>query len=90
MFPYFLIVMYMQFLTYGYLHFFTVNWAVNQVGSVVIVKTDHIFIPLAIVMSGVMGLEGVLWAGPVADALAFVLAMILVIYELKKMKGAEA
>ena len=47
------------------------------------------FIPLAIVMSGVMGLEGVLWAGPVADTLAFVLAMILVIYELKKMKGAE-
>ena len=48
------------------------------------------FIPLAIIMSAVMGLEGVLWAGPVADAMAFVLAMILVVYELKKMKGAEA
>ena len=34
---------YVQFLTYGYLHFFAVNWTINQVSSVVIVKTNTIF-----------------------------------------------
>lgn len=45
------------------------------------------FIPLAIIMSKIIGLEGVLWAGPIADTLAFAIAMIFVINELRKMKG---
>lgn len=47
------------------------------------------FIPLAIIMAEIMGVEGVLWAGPMADALAFICAVVTVIYELNKMKREE-
>ncbi len=41
-------------------------------------------IPATMILCSVIGLNGVLWAGPVADGLAFVLALVLVIRELKK------
>lgn len=35
------------------------------------------------------GVEGALWAGPVADTLAFILAVIFVILEFRNMKNDE-
>ena len=50
-----------------------------------------ILIPAMIILSGIYGIMGVLSAGPVADGLAFVLAVILLIKETRNMKadGAE-
>lgn len=41
-------------------------------------------IPLAMVFPHIWGIDGVLWAGPAADILAFVLAFIIVFIELRK------
>ena len=38
----------------------------------------------------IFGVDGVLWAGPAADALAFILAAIIIIYEMKLLKTKEA
>ena len=50
-----------------------------------------ILIPSMIILSHIFGLMGVLYAGPVADGIAFVLAAILLIREVKylKVNGAE-
>ena len=50
-----------------------------------------ILIPSMIILSHIFGLMGVLYAGPVADGIAFVLAAILLIREVKHLKanGAE-
>ncbi len=50
-----------------------------------------ILIPAMIILSHIFGLMGVLYAGPVADGIAFVLAAILLIREVKHLKanGAE-
>lgn len=42
-------------------------------------------IPEAIILPVFLGVEGVLWAGPLEDGLACGLAMVLIIYEIKKM-----
>lgn len=51
-----------------------------------------ILIPSMIILSHIFGLMGVLYAGPVADGIAFVLAAILIIREVKHLKanGGEA
>ena len=41
-------------------------------------------IPATMILCSIIGLNGVLWAGPVADGLAFVLALVLVVREIKK------
>ena len=46
-------------------------------------------IPLAIVMPRFWGIDGVLWAGPVADTLAFILAGIIVFSELRKFNHSK-
>ena len=43
-------------------------------------------VPAAIVLPMFMGVEGVLWSGPVADGLAFILALVLILYEINKLK----
>lgn len=51
------------------------------------------FVPPAIILPQFLGVKGVLWTGPVADGLAFVLSLGLFIYErnqLKKMHVLEA
>ena len=50
-----------------------------------------ILIPSMIILSHIFGLMGVLYAGPVADGIAFILAAILLIREVKHLKanGAE-
>ena len=43
-----------------------------------------------IILCKIMGLKGVLWAGPTADGLAFLLALAFVIAEMKKINAAAA
>lgn len=43
-------------------------------------------VPASIILPIFLGVEGVLWAGPVADGLAFLLAGTLILLELKSMK----
>ena len=45
------------------------------------------YVPAMLIVSRISGLTGVLWAGPIADILAFVLCLILCVRELKKMDG---
>lgn len=44
------------------------------------------FIPAALYLPTVLGVEGVLWTGPVADGLAFVLSLLLLLFERKHLK----
>ena len=44
-------------------------------------------IPLIIILPHIFGIMGILYAGPIADAAAFVLAICLVSRELKKQKA---
>lgn len=44
------------------------------------------FIPAALILPTYMGVIGVLWTGPVADGLAFILSLILIIYERNHLK----
>lgn len=46
------------------------------------------FVPTAVILPMFMGVTGVLWTGPVADGLAFVLALVLIVYERKQLKKA--
>ena len=49
------------------------------------------FVPAALILPKFMGVTGVLWTGPVADGLAFILSLILLIYERNHLKkGHEA
>ncbi len=43
------------------------------------------FVPAGIILTKHIGVMGVLYAGPVADALAFIVAVILLIFEVKKL-----
>lgn len=47
-------------------------------------------IPVAVGLPIYMGVTGVLWAGPVADGLAFILAFILIGFEIKKLNHMPA
>ncbi|GAU75976.1 MATE family efflux transporter [Fusibacter sp. 3D3] len=44
------------------------------------------FIPAVLILPKFWGIEGVLWAGPVADGLAFILALTVILFEIKKLK----
>ena len=47
-------------------------------------------VPVALLLPKAMGVVGVLWAGPTADALAFILALAMIVYEMKKLKKMAA
>ncbi len=47
------------------------------------------FIPAVIIWCACIGLNGVLWAGPTGDGLAFILALILILLEMKKLNALE-
>lgn len=47
-------------------------------------------IPFSLLFTRLIGVEGVLWSGPAADALAFVIALALMIRELKGLKDEES
>ena len=44
------------------------------------------FVPAAVILPVFMGVKGVLWTGPVADGLAFVLSIAFIVYERKQLK----
>lgn len=46
-------------------------------------------VPAVVILCNMMGLKGVLWAGPVADGLAFILSLILIILEIKKLNRMD-
>ena len=46
-------------------------------------------IPATIILCSCIGLNGVLWAGPVADGLAFILAIILIIWQIRVLNTRE-
>lgn len=45
------------------------------------------FVPTAMILPMFLGVTGVLWTGPVADGLAFIFSLILLLYERKQLKG---
>jgi Na+-driven multidrug efflux pump len=47
------------------------------------------FIPAMFIISSFMGVEGILWAGPIGDILAFLLALPLVLFQFRKFKKSE-
>ena len=48
------------------------------------------FVPAALILPTFLGVEGVLWTGPVADGLAFVLSLILILCERQHLKREHA
>lgn len=59
--------------------------------AIVTLSRQTVFlIPVAVVLPIYMGVTGVLWAGPVADGLAFILAFILIGFEIKKLNHMPA
>ena len=59
-------------------------------GTVIsLTRQVFLFLPLLVILPLFMGLDGVLFAGPIADLLAMVIALAVVRPELVKMKEAE-
>lgn len=48
-----------------------------------------LLIPSMFILSSIIGIKGLLWAGPVADGLAFILAAILLIFEVKNLSKSN-
>lgn len=46
-------------------------------------------IPAVIILPRFFGIDGVLWGGPVADALAFVLALVVTVIEIRRLKAID-
>lgn len=55
-------------------------------GIVTLSRQIIFLVPAAILLPKALGVTGVLWAGPVADGLAFLLALALIIYDIEKLK----
>ena len=61
-----------------------------KLGIVMSLTRQVLFLlPLIVVFSLIMGIDGVMYAGPIADAAAFVLAIVFARRELGKMRSAE-
>ena len=61
-----------------------------KLGIVMSLTRQVLFLlPLIIIFSLIMGIDGVMYAGPIADAAAFVLAIVFARRELGKMRSAE-
>ena len=58
-------------------------------GIISLTRQILFLIPAIIILCHILGITGVLWAGPVADGLAFIVAAICIAYELRKMKVAD-
>lgn len=55
--------------------------------AVVTLSRQIVFlVPVAILLPKVIGVEGVLWSGPVADLLAFALSLGFILYEMKRLE----
>lgn len=60
----------------------------KPVKGLLLSMTRQVFflIPLVLILPLFMGIDGVLYAGPVADGIAFVVSVLLIMREMKKMK----
>ncbi len=58
-------------------------------GAISLSRQIVFLIPAVIVLCNKLGVCGVLWAGPVADGLAFILALLLILAELRKINHLE-
>ena len=68
------------------------RWQVEKPVKALILSLSRqivFLIPLAMLFPVFWGVDGVLWAGPAADALAFILAVIIIVYEMKLLKAKE-
>lgn len=71
----------------------TLFQAIGHPGKATVVslaKQVIFYIPALLILARIFGLVGILWAGPVAEALAFFLAAVLVTKELKKMDDTRS
>ena len=65
-------------------------------GAISLSRQIVFLIPAVMILCSYMGIKGVLWAGPVADGLAFLFALVLIVREIKKInhldekKGVES
>ncbi len=63
----------------------------KPVKGLLLSMTRQVFflIPLILILPLFFGIDGVLYAGPIADGVAFLVSVILVSLEMKKMKSME-
>ena len=54
-------------------------------GAISLSRQIVFLIPAVMILCYYMGIEGVLWAGPLADGLAFIFALVLILMEIRKM-----
>ncbi len=71
------------FQTVSAIFFQSIGKAVTS-GVVSLSRQIVFLIPAVMILCSCMGIEGVLWAGSAADGLAFILALILIILQMKK------
>ena len=60
--------------------------AIGKPAKSALLSLSIFFVPAAVILPVFMGVKGVLWTGPVADGLAFVLSLALIVYERKQLK----
>ena len=58
-------------------------------GAISLSRQIVFLIPAIMILCNFMGIKGVLWAGPVADGLAFIFALVLILMEIKKINHLE-
>ncbi len=58
-------------------------------GAISLSRQIVFLIPAVIILCNCIGVRGVLWAGPVADGLAFILALALILAEIRKINHLE-
>lgn len=58
-------------------------------GAISLSRQIVFLIPAVIILCNCIGVKGVLWAGPVADGLAFILALVLILAEIRKINHLE-
>ena len=60
-----------------------------QASLISLSKQIIFMIPAMIILSNIVGVEGVLWAGPVSDALSFILTVLLLTFSWKSIFGTK-
>lgn len=58
-------------------------------GAISLSRQIVFLIPAIMILCSYMGIKGVLWAGPVADGLAFLFALVLILAEMKKINHLD-
>jgi Na+-driven multidrug efflux pump len=69
-------------------NYFTATGKAKQGITLSLSKQGFIFIPMLIIMPRLFGIDGVLYAAPIADALAVLLALTLVRLDFRKLDKA--